>query len=245
MPAQVTSDPSDEAYGVQRIVARSTVFVRIPLFFILILTINLGWEVFRQNISVHTQGEWPFRFTIINSATTASLLAVVTGLFLTRLQYAHAQRPLLTFAIDDKDARFKPDSREWRFWLYNTGSGGSVVEHIEYYIKFHDRPSLVEDWVSLAVANDQMASRTLADGTDFFIRWYSKGTSVPRVNKPVDGAMLAWFDVKALGQLERFDIRIRVMDGLGDSHERIFPCIQRLPSVAEVAIRNLYQKPTP
>jgi hypothetical protein len=84
----------------------------------------------------------------------------------------------------------------------------------------------------LSFINDQLQSRALKDGTDYFIRWYSHGAPFPAAQKYSEGMQLAWFTVRALMQFRTLDVRIRYADSLGDIHERIIPIIQRLPSVA-------------
>ncbi|GAA4580303.1 hypothetical protein GCM10023194_08300 [Planotetraspora phitsanulokensis] len=201
--------------------------------------LNLIWEVARRNMDQRLLMSWPFKFSIVDTSTTANILALATGLLIARLQYARVLRPVIGFAIDDADALFKPDSDRWRFWLYNAGSGTAVVERFEYYVRFRgdsDAGQLDRDhsgnWVPLAVINDQLRSRGLKDGEDYFLRWSTKGAPVPSAS-----GYVAWFTIRGLAELERFDVRIQVVDGLGDIHERTFPFMHRLPSVTEDAIK--------
>jgi hypothetical protein len=100
---------------------------------------ELAWEIVRGNLSAHTLSSWPFRFTVMDNSTTATVLAVFISLFMGRLQWARALRPIVGVAIDDEGARFRPDSDIWRVWIYNSGPGGAVIESISYYVRFADQ----------------------------------------------------------------------------------------------------------
>lgn len=169
------------------------------------MSINFVWEIVRANLSSDALTSWPFRFTLINSSTTATVLAVFIGLFMGRLQWARALRPIVGFAIDDEGSRFRPDSDLWR-------------------------------------VNDQLKSRHLTDGIDYFIRWYAQGAPFPAVKNYSDGMQLAWFTVNALTQIRILDVRVRYVDSLGDVHEKTTPIVQRLPSVTVAAIQNTSAK---
>jgi hypothetical protein len=231
----------DERYGAARVIKRSHLFFTVPIALILVTSANFIWEITRANLNTHTLSTWPFRFTITNVSTTATILAVFVTLFMGRLQWARALRPVVGFAIDDEGAKFLPSSDKWRVWIYNAGPGGAVVENLSYYVRFVDQPEdqSPTNWVPLAVVNDQLRSRNLRDGTDYFIRWNSRGAPFPAVQKYAEGMQLAWFTSQALAQMRILDIRLRYVDSLGDTYEKICPMRQRLPSVTVEAIRNV------
>jgi hypothetical protein len=229
-----------EGYSVARVVRRSRLFFTTPMVITIILTINFFWDVVRENLAAHTLASWPFRFTIIDTATTATVLAVLLSLFMARLQWARSLVPTVGFAIDDEGATFHPDSEIWRLWIYNAGPGGAVIESIKYYVRFHDQPADdgVITWVPLPIINDQLRSRNLVDGRDYFVRWYGNGAPIPAVSKYSEGMQLAWFKIETLAHVRILDTRVRYIDSLGDMHEKTMPMIQRLPSVVTTAIMN-------
>ncbi|GII28786.1 hypothetical protein [Planotetraspora mira] len=234
----------DDEFGAQRTIRRSRLFFVFPVIAIAIFAFNLIWEVVRHNMDQKSLTSWPFRFSMVDTSTTANILVLATGLLIARLQYARVLRPVIGFSIDDADGLFKPDSDQWRFWLFNAGPGTVVVERFEYYVEFkgdEDAGRLdmndSRSWVPLAVVNDQLRSRGLKDGEDYFLRWNTKGAPVPPASSYKEGGRFAWFTIRGLAELERFDVRIQVMDGLGDIHERTFPFMHRLPSVTEDAIK--------
>jgi hypothetical protein len=228
----------DERYGSARVISRSRLFFTVPIIIISVLSANFIWDAVRINVNVRTATEWPLRFTILGISTTATVLAIFAGLFMGRLQWAHTLRPHIGSSIDDEGAGFRVDSKKWRFWVYNAGPGGSVINDVKYYVQFADqlKDGGVSDWVSLPVVNDQFRSRNLVDGTDYFMRWHAGGVPFPALRSYAEGMPMAWFTVKALAQLRILDIRIRYSDVLGDSYEKVIPVMHRLPSVTISAI---------
>lgn len=233
-----------ESYGSAHVVRRSRLFFTFPVVIIIIISVNFVWEIIQINLDPHTLALWPFRFTIINDSTTVTILAVFVSLFMGRLQWARSLRPTAGVAIDDDGARFKPDSDKWRVWIYNAGPGGAVIDSINYYVRFIDQSNGESpvNWVPLSIVNDQLRSRNLIDGADYFIRWYSRGAPFAVVPRYSEGMQLAWFTVKALTQIRILDVRVRYVDSLGDTHEKIIPIMHRLPSVTVTAVRVVLSK---
>jgi hypothetical protein len=233
----------DRLFAATRLVRRSRPYFVTPIILIAILTTNLIWEATRENLPARTLAERPFYFTVLNISTTATVLAVIAGLFAGRLQWAHTLKPHIGSAIDDENAAFRIESREWRFWLYNAGPGGAVIEEISYYVRFIDDPEEEKEnieWVSLHVLNDQLRSRNLRDGKDYFMRWNSG--PLPAVKSHTEGRNIAWFSIGALSRLRILDAQIKFSDTLGDSYETIFPLMHRLPSVVISAIADERKK---
>jgi hypothetical protein len=234
-----------EGYSSARVIRRSRLFFTVPVAIIIVISVYFVWEVVRANLNSHTLDSWPFRFTIMDDSTTATVLVVFISLFMGRLQWARALRPVVGIAIDDEGAQFRADSTKWRVWIYNSGPGAAVFDSVRYYVRFVDTPESEgdADWVALPVFNDQLRSRRFADGLDYFMRWNTRGAPFPVVSNYSDGMQIAWFTVDALKQMRFLDIRMRYIDSLGDIHEKITPVIQRLPSVAVTAVRNAPSRP--
>jgi len=239
MPNAVSPSREDEEYGAVTVVERSRLYFVAPIAIIGIVFLNLIWEVIRSNVGSRLISEWPFRFTMIDAATTATILAVFVSLFMGRLQWARALRPGIGSAIDDEGAVFHPDSDIWRFWLYNAGPGGGVIVKIEYYVRFMDQPEsdAAVNWVPVSVVNDQLKSRGLVDGVDYFLRWFASGAPFAVVQHYADGTRLAWFTIRTLCHLRVLDVRVTFMDSLGDTYQKTVPIVHRLPSVTADAIR--------
>lgn len=240
MPQNISVPREHEDYSATRVVRRSRLFFVAPIVIIVLISANLVWEIIRANLHPPTLNEWPLRFTVINASTTATILAVFVGLFMGRLQWAHALKPVMGSAIDDEKAQFRRESNKWRFWLFNAGPGGAVIDTVLYYARFVDQAESegAVDWVSLSIVNDQFRARNLADGFDYFLRWYTKGAPFPVVKNYSEGMQLGWFTVETLAQLRVLDVKVRYIGSLGDSYEKIIPIMHRMPTVAVAAVRD-------
>ncbi|MEU8328292.1 hypothetical protein [Micromonospora sp. NPDC048839] len=221
-------DPEDDAIAQQRIVSRSFLFVYVPLIFIVILSANLAWVVYRQNSNSPQASDAGMKFLSIDAS--ASLLALAVGLLLTRLQWASANRPSMAFAIDDEGAQFSKDSTSWRIWLHNGGPGHAVIRDFRYTIRFVGQPA--STLCRLSEINQALASRGLVDGRDYFIRWLERGAPSPPIGHYDQGLKVAWFSLEALAELAEFNIHITLVDGAGDVHAVDLFAIDKMPSVA-------------
>lgn len=99
-------------------------------------------------------------------------------------------------------------------WVYNAGPGAAAIEGVAYYVRFADQPESdgIVNWVPISIINDQLQSRGLKDGRDYFIRWYAQGAPFPAVRRYSEGMQIAWFTIRALAQFRVFDVRIRYAD---------------------------------
>jgi hypothetical protein len=238
--ANENTSRESEDFGQASIIKRSRLFFTTPVIIIGILTVNLAWEVARDNLSAHTLASWPYRLTLMDNATTATVLAVFISLLMGRLQWARALRPIVGSAIDDEGAKFKPDSDIWRVWIYNSGPGGAAISNVSYYIRLTQEPEGTGEvkWQTIDFVNAKLGSCSLIDGEDYFVRWYARGAPFPALKRYSEGMQIAHFSIKAFTMLRIFDIRVEYVDSLGDVHERVVPVMHRLPSVLRTAIMN-------
>jgi hypothetical protein len=234
-------EPADgETYGTQRIIKRSITYVVGPSVVIGFLAILTAWEVVRANVPAAATTLAPFNVSFLGAGASATLLGGAIGLFLARMQWARSLRPSIGFATDDKDEQFSEKSSVWRFWIHNGGSGVATIEKFSYRIRFSGAPDPSKGgFVDLRTAVNTMTGRGLAPGTDFFIRQQAKGMPLTPTPRYHQGNLFAWLTVSTLAQLERFDVKVWAMDAAGDIHERIFPCMDRLPHAAQLAIGHL------
>jgi hypothetical protein len=227
-------DAEDESLGLQEVVSRSFIYVYFPVLILGFLAMNLIWEVIRANTNSAALESWPLRFTLLNLPTTAALLGAIGALLIGRMQWAHANRPTIGFAIDDEDARFDPKSTEWRVWLNNGGPGIARIVGFRYTVRFVRQPSSVP--ATLTEINDAMGERGFIDGKDFFLRWIGRGAPFPPVSHYTSGKQIARFSVATLAEFDELDIEVTVVDGVGDTHRRLLLIIDRLPSVTRAAV---------
>ncbi|MCP2324594.1 hypothetical protein HDA40_003101 [Hamadaea flava] len=235
--------PRDEAYGTQRIVARSVLFVTIPIAFIVLLAANLAWDLVRENLAPTALASWPMRLTLLDTSTSAALLGAAAGLYFARLQWASANRPAIGLAIDDEGGQFDPDSPRWRFWAYNAGPGYAVVKRFAYAVRRYDSAEPASDWIKPFDLNRIFESCGLIDGQDYFVRWYAEGAPFSPVPHYTQGSMVAWFRPEALAKFAQIDVKMVFRDANGDTHERVFPFMDRLPSVTAKKIAAIRRHP--
>jgi hypothetical protein len=214
----------------QRVVHRSFLFVTFPVIVLGILALNLAWEILRANLDTSVKATWPFRFILLDLSTTAALFGALAGLFLARLQWAKANRPSISYVIVDDEAGFLAGSQKWTVRVHNGGPGIAIVEQYSYVVKFSNQPKSVP--ITRGEIDHAMEARRLVDGEDYFIREQGTGAVYPAVATYADGPMICWFNIKALVELDQFDIVLRVKDVLGDVHERTLFIYENMPSVA-------------
>ncbi|NUR73029.1 MAG: hypothetical protein HOU81_19605 [Hamadaea sp.] len=235
------STARDETFGTQRIVARSVLFVTVPIGFIVLLAANLLWDIVRQNVSPAALTSWPLRLAVLDTPTSAALLGAAAGLYFARLQWASANRPAIGLAIDDEGGQFDPDSPRWRFWTYNAGPGYAVVKRFAYAIRPYgvDPAAMSTEWLRPAELNHVFERSGLVDGEDYFVRWYAEGAPFSPVPHYSQGSMVAWFRPEALARFAQIDVQMIFLDANGDTHERIFPFMDRLPSVTAKKVASI------
>lgn len=217
----------------QHVIHRSFLFVTLPAIILCLLGLNFLWEVIRANVGQSTRASWPLRFVLLDMSPTAALLGVATGLFLTRLQWAKANRPTIGYAIADDGEKFVSDSSVWSVWLSNGGPGIGIVEEFSYVVKFANQPRSVP--ASLEDINQAMRSRGLRDGADYFVRKQGKGLAYPPSSAHPPGTMICWFSIKALAELDEFNIVVRLRDSLGDAYQITLVICENLPTIAAIA----------
>lgn len=105
-----------EEYGAVRTISRSRLFFTVPILIIGALSVNLIWEIVRSNLDSGALHSWPFKFTILDDPTTATVLAVFVSLFMGRLQWARSLMPVMGITIED-GAKFQLNSEEWHVWI--------------------------------------------------------------------------------------------------------------------------------
>ncbi|MFG2038112.1 hypothetical protein [Dactylosporangium sp. NPDC048998] len=211
------------------IVRRSFLFVYFPTLLLGVLGANLIWEVVRQNMSPAARQDWPLRFTVLDTSNTATLLGVMTGLLLARLQWARANRPTLSYVISDEKGTFDAASTKWIVWLHNGGPGIAVVLQFQYVVGFTNAPTSTH--TTLDEINRVMDSRGLVSGVDYFVREMGPGAALP-ASSARDAPLICWFNIRTLAELTQFDILVQVRDGLGDVHERTIVVFGKLPDIA-------------
>lgn len=222
--------------GAQTLVARSVAFTIIPLVVATILLIDLIWEVVRSNVSPTFRQEWPFRFTILDSEVAAVLLVAVGGLIFAREQFARSVRPLIGWSSDIAgNSTLMDQDPSWLIRIHNGSPGPCVVHECFYRVSIaqsnpSENPSSeVSAWGSYGDVVESLAAVGLKIGRDYGLDHSARG-GVIRSLSAGEGRELAAFSASALHLIESLDIKFRVIDIAGNTHERVVYTLYSVPS---------------
>jgi hypothetical protein len=214
--------------GRQRVIRRNRVFVLVPIGAILASAVLMGWEILRLNLSDVTRSRWPWRLTLLDLQSAATIFTVLVALLLTRSQYAQVARPMIGCYIHPGNRSLLParvvDEREltWAIDLFN-GGGVATIESIEYDILFSkDEPSR---WLKFDDALQALEMGGLASQKDYIMIEVGSGSPFLSTTSTGHEMHVAVFTAEALRKLYKFLVRIEVKDGVGDVHERIINCV--------------------
>ena len=202
----------------QRTIRRARLFTAVPAALLGVLLANLAWEIVRKNFT-HVQ------FSVADSSTTFSLLAAGLGLLLTRAQWARSVRPTIGLGVDPDENRSRTTTSRWNLRLINAGPGTPTVEGFDYYVSFDsDEPPSAADFFDFFELGEKLRLYGWESDVDYWIKWVSPGAALPTSNDYRTAEPIGWFGVHQANEMQRFDMRIRVLDLAGDSHERVLPC---------------------
>lgn len=210
----------------QRVIRRNGLFSRLVLILIGTSVLLLCYSVLRENLPNRFTSSWPWKLRLldIQSATTATIATV--GASLARAQYAHAVRPALGY-FGRAMAELAPGGRlAWGCHMINGAQDVAITQEISYRVRFTDsaRRESAQDsteWGSVQTATAAITSRGLVDCEDFRLDFIGPGRPLP----PQGLMLLGWFTEPAMREVESVWARVRVVDRVGDTHER---CINLL-----------------
>ncbi|MFD4941268.1 hypothetical protein ACFWNT_01730 [Streptomyces sp. NPDC058409] len=206
--------------------------MRLPRALLSFALVDLTWEIVKANLSSHVRGDWPWRLTVLDASTCAAVVALLTGIIVTRSQLSQTMQPVLSWSGFAGHSRELTDSLR-TVSLVNAGGGRSVVRSVTYRIRasgpYADGADFPSGWMSWHDAIDSLVALGLDRGQDFFLLHLGSGAAIPMTNVGRDGVELLALGSKALERLAVLDIRIQVTDVLGDVHERDLQCIRPLP----------------
>lgn len=228
----------------QHRVRRNPILFTTPVVLLIALTAMVFWEATRMNLSPALKAQWPWRLALLDAEALSSLLAVSLAFVLGRAQFARTVRPIIgwngyvssdTQAVNRR-ARFRGrPALVWVVGLRNGGMHSATLDSVEYHVQPKGervRPTEVQ-WQGYDAAVAELEALGLRLGKDFDLHALGSGTPLG-VTVDRDGLYAARFSVPAVSLLDNMYIRIRVIDAVGDTHERI---LHRLRG-AEIEIRG-------
>ncbi|MEU9862344.1 hypothetical protein AB0D99_15890 [Streptomyces sp. NPDC047971] len=220
----MTSRPAEvHASRPQRRVRRSPLLYTAPIVLLLLLTAVLGWEIVRANMTEEARTDWPWRLQLLDMEPLGSLLAVAAAAVLGRAQYARTVRPYLGLRADWASGNLRAGADEWRVGLLNGGQHTAVIERYECGVVLAGESTPVA-WTDVAGAVDRLTAAGLTVKEDFQIVSFGRFPLVGTGS--YDTLTVASFSRRFVAEVDAFFIRVRVVDTVGDSHERTMNCLE-------------------
>ncbi|MER5925461.1 hypothetical protein [Streptomyces mirabilis] len=154
----------------------------------------LGYSLFRENLSARLTRDWPWKLRLLDIESAVTAVLGMGGAALARAQYARTVRPAIGYG-GRVVANTAPNER--LAWMCKLLNGGQEV--------------------AMPEATAAIASRELAERQDFQLNLVGRGYPIPGQGQ----LFLGWFTEKAMRELESVFVRVRVVDRVGDVHERV------------------------
>ncbi|MEU4267364.1 hypothetical protein [Streptomyces sp. NPDC026092] len=213
------------ASDAQRRVRRSPLLYTAPIVLLCLLTAVLGWEIVRANMTEQARTDWPWRLQLLDMEPLGSLLAVAAAAVLARAQYARTVRPLLGWKSDWTTGRLRGGGVEWRAAVYNGGQYSAVIERYDCRVVLAGESDPASTpWTDLPGAVAILTGAGLAAGEDFQIRLFG---NFPLVGTGTyETVEMGSFSRRFVAEVDAFYVRLRVVDTVGDTHERIMNCLK-------------------
>lgn len=207
-----------EADGRQHRVSRNLVMFTVPAVIIGLLSAMLVWEVARDNMDPATKAHWPWRLALLDVPSVSNMLALSVGLAFARAQYARVVQPLITWAgRAERNTYGMRGTHVWVVHIANGSTHNARLEEVRYQV-IGAQDGEAGGWL----AHDNVVSRLeqlgLVLGKDFDLNTLGAGAML-------GSAYAGRFSLAAVGALDDVRMRIRVIDGVGDHHERVVRCL--------------------
>ncbi|MEV4613870.1 hypothetical protein AB0K43_14915 [Kitasatospora sp. NPDC049258] len=210
----------------QRVVRRNALLSRLLTAVVVLSVLLLLYSVVRGNLPADSLAHWPWRLQLLDTQSAATAAVASAGAALARAQYARAVRPALGHTGRVK-AGLAPGGRlAWVSELLNGGQDTAVVRQIRYLAALTPGadPSLPVHpprWRTVEEARAELEAQGLAHGEDFFLPAIGPGWPMAGQSR----LLLGWFTERAMTVVEEMSVNVRVVDRVGDLHERIVRCM--------------------
>ncbi|MFF4245007.1 hypothetical protein ACFYY2_11105 [Streptomyces sp. NPDC001822] len=212
--------------GAQRRVRRSPLLFTAPLVLLLLLALVLVWESVRANVGPGTRSDWPWRLQLLDTEALGSLLAVAAGAVLARAQYARTVRPYLGWRGTWAKEHLRGSVQAWRVGLLNGGQHIAAVQSYDFLVvpAGSAAPGRAR-WTDVAGTATELTALGLTVAEDFQL--IDIGPGFPLVGTgSYETVLVGAFSKKCLERVDALYTRVRVVDVVGDSHERIGDCLR-------------------
>ncbi len=213
----------------QRLVSRKRSSYWWPRIFLVIMTVNLIWEITKRNLSAGLVGSWPWKLTLLDVATSATLASAVLALLLARSQLARTNRPVISYS-SFSDESFFIRKAERVIHVRNAGAGHAIVCLVKYRFRMAGPRSGVAEgpageWMDWQDVVDRLEERGLTNWRHYVLPRIGSGSALPLTGAAGAGLEMVAFTRQAMLVLAELDILLRIEDTLGDQHERVLVCM--------------------
>ncbi|WP_369265220.1 hypothetical protein [Streptomyces sp. R35] len=198
--------------------------------------IDLIWETVKVNLDKDLRTEWPWRFALLEPSTCAAIVTLLVGVIVTRAQLSMTMHPVLSWTAGPwrSDALAEP-KRTVR--IVNGGGGRSVVRSVRYRLQVNQTQSsgteVPTGWCSWQEAVGALNRAGLVWMDDYFLAHIGSGASIPMTTDTRQGMEILALGANAVGRLSRIDVRLQVVDVLGDVYQRDLNCIRPAPTALQ------------
>lgn len=219
----------EESLWAQRRISTNGRTQRLPCVLLIFTLVDLAWEIVKVNLGKQDHAVWPWRFTVLDASTCAAVVALLTGILVTRSQLSQTLQPVLSWSAWSGQSREVPDSLR-TVALINAGGGRSVVRSVTYRLgvspRYSGQATIPSGWISWRAAIEILVALELDWDHDFYLLHLGRGAAIPTTSNPREGMEILALGPKAFERLSVLDIRVQVTDVLGDVHERDLQCIR-------------------
>ncbi|MFE4962325.1 hypothetical protein [Streptomyces sp. NPDC056660] len=210
----------------QRVIHRSGLFSRFLFVLWCLALLLLFYTLTRQNLPERLTHRWPWKLQLLDVQSAVAAVLATGGASLARAQYARTVRPTLGY-FGRVYAGFAPhDQLAWVCHMLNGSQDVAVIVDIRYSIAYTSAAHAggardSSEWVQHQAAVALIESCGLVNREEFQLTLVGPG-------RPVSGPplLMGWFTETAMGNLNNVFVRVRVLDRVGDTHERVINLLQ-------------------
>lgn len=217
----------------QRVIHRSGLFSRLLFVLLWLALLLLVQALIRQNLPDPLTHSWPWKLQLLDVQSAVAAVLATGGASLARAQYARTVRPALGY-FGRVYADFAPRGQlAWVCHMLNGSQDAAVIADVGYSIAYTPAAQAggardSSGWVQHQAAVASIEACSLVNQEDFHLHLIGPGL-------PVSGHPLlaGWFTEKAMRNVDDVFVRVRVLDRVGDTHERVINLLKganRLPS---------------
>ncbi|MEU1488527.1 hypothetical protein [Streptomyces sp. NPDC005752] len=206
----------------QRVVHRSALFSRLLWGLVILALLLFGYTALRENLPQRLTHQWPWKIKLLDfQSATAAVIATV-GAALARAQYARTVRPALGHFGRAMAGVAPNDQLAWTCHFFNGGQDVAVITEVNYWLTFTpsaraEGASDSTDWGTSREVAAAIETRGLTAREDFSLELLGAGHPIP----PEGLMFLGWFAEPAMREVETIFVKVRVVDRVGDTHERV------------------------